>query len=92
MKPSAYLTNTARGGVVDETALINALRTDRIAGAALDVFEGEPTVNPGLLSLDNVVLTPHTASAGEATRDAMGELAVRNVAAVLSGRPPLTPV
>jgi len=92
MKPTAYLVNTARGGVVDETALIEALQTNRIRGAALDVFEGEPRVNPAFLTLDNVVLTPHTASAGQATRDAMGLLAVRNVAAVLSGQPPISPV
>jgi lactate dehydrogenase-like 2-hydroxyacid dehydrogenase len=92
MKPTAYLINTARGGVVDETALITALQTGSIRGAALDVFEGEPHVNPLLFTLPNVVLTPHSASAGEATRDAMGELAVHNIAAVLAGEPPLTPV
>jgi len=92
MKPTAYLVNTARGGVVDETALIQALQTNRIRGAALDVFEGEPRVNPAFLALDNVVLTPHTASAGQATRDAMGVLAVRNVGAVLGDQPPITPV
>ncbi|BBY16659.1 2-hydroxyacid dehydrogenase [Mycolicibacterium litorale] len=92
MKPTAYLVNTARGGVVDETALIDALTAGRIGGAALDVFENEPHVNPALLDVPNLVLTPHIASAGEATRDAMGILAVDNVAAVLSGRPALTPV
>lgn len=92
MKPSAYLVNTARGGVVDEAALIDALTAGRIAGAALDVFENEPHVNPALLEAPNLVLTPHIASAGTATRDAMGILAVDNVAAVLAGRPPLTPV
>ena len=92
MKPTAYLINTARGGVVDETALIDALRTGQIRGAALDVFEGEPDVNPALLDVPGLVLTPHTASAGEATRDAMGILALDNAAAVLAGKPPLTPV
>lgn len=92
MKPTAYLVNTARGGVVDEEALIAALRTGRIRGAALDVFENEPTVDPRLLDVPNLVLTPHIGSAGEHTRDAMAVLAIDNAAAVLAGRPPLTPV
>ena len=92
MKPTAYLINTARGGVVDEAALIVALHDGQIRGAALDVYEGEPRVNPALLAAPGLVLTPHTASAGEATRDTMGILAVDNAAAVLAGEPPLTPV
>jgi lactate dehydrogenase-like 2-hydroxyacid dehydrogenase len=92
MKPTAYLINTSRGGIVDETALIAALHAGEIRGAALDVFEGEPNVNPALLDVEGLVLTPHTASAGEATRDTMGILALDNAAAVLAGRPPLTPV
>jgi glyoxylate reductase len=92
MKPSAYLINAARGPIVDEAALVRALSERWIAGAGLDVFEAEPTVHPGLLRLDNVVLAPHIASATEATRHKMATLAVENCLAVLDGRPPLTPV
>ena len=92
MKPTAILVNTARGPVVDEAALVEALRTGQIAGAGLDVFEDEPRPHPGLRELENVVLLPHVASAGRATRDAMGTLAVDNVRAVLRGEPPRTPV
>ena len=92
MKPTATLTNVARGGVVDDAALARALKSRQIAAAALDVFEGEPTVHPGLLEVPNVVLTPHIASATVATRRAMADLAARNLVAVLSGRPPITPV
>jgi D-3-phosphoglycerate dehydrogenase / 2-oxoglutarate reductase len=92
MKPSAYLINVARGGIVDEMALYGALKEGIIAGAALDVFEDEPTVDPRLLALEQVVLTPHLGSAADRTRSAMCGLAVRNVAEVLAGRPPLTPV
>src|SRR5206468_12390621 len=92
MKRSALLVNTARGVIVDEDALVWALKENLIAGAALDVFEKEPTVHPGLLPLENVVLVPHLGSATRETRTAMADLAVRNVLAVLSGEPPLTPV
>jgi glyoxylate/hydroxypyruvate/2-ketogluconate reductase len=91
MKPSATLTNIARGGVVDDAALANALRERRIAAAGLDVFEGEPAVHPGLLNVANVVLTPHIASASLPTRRAMAELAARNLVAALcagEGPPP----
>jgi glyoxylate reductase len=92
MKRSAYLINTSRGPVVDEKALAWALRTRLIAGAALDVFEHEPKVEPELLTLENVLLVPHLGSGTVETRTAMANLAVRNVAAVLSGQRPLTPV
>ena len=92
MKSSAFLVNTARGPIVDEAALADALRSGLIAGAALDVFENEPQVHPGLLDLDNAVLVPHLGSATVETRGAMAELAARNVVEVLAGRPPLTPV
>jgi lactate dehydrogenase-like 2-hydroxyacid dehydrogenase len=92
MKPGAYLINAARGGVVDEAALIAALRSGRLAGAALDTFEGEPQINPELIALENTLLQPHIASAGAKTRDAMCRLAVRNVRQVLAGEPAQTPV
>ena len=92
MKPGSYLLNAARGGVVDETALIAALRSGHLAGAALDTFEGEPVINPALRELDNVVLQPHIGSAGSTTRDNMCRLAVRNVTRVLAGDPAETPV
>ncbi|HEV3142109.1 MAG TPA: D-glycerate dehydrogenase [Vicinamibacterales bacterium] len=92
MKRSAYLINTSRGPVVDEDALAWALQRHLIAGAALDVYEEEPRIDPGLLSLDNVLLLPHIASATTETRTAMADLAVDNALAVLAGRPPLTPV
>ena len=93
MKPTATLTNIARGGVVDDAALAAALRDGRIAAAGLDVFEGEPTVNLDLLEVPNVVLTPHIASASIATRRAMAGLAADNLIAALgcgpqAGRPP----
>ena len=92
MRDDAYLVNTARGPVVDEAALATALRDGVIAGAALDVFEREPEVEPALLALDNVVLVPHLGSATVETRTAMAELAAANVAAVLRGVDPPTPV
>ena len=92
MKRTALLVNTARGSVVDEDALVWALNEHLISGAALDVYENEPSVHPGLLTMENVVLAPHLGSATRETRTAMADLAVRNVIAVLSGHPPLTPV
>ena len=92
MKPSATLVNIARGGIVDDTALAVALREKRIAAAGLDVFEGEPKVHPDLLTLSNVVLTPHIASATLPTRLAMANLAADNLIAVLTGNPPVTPL
>ncbi len=87
MKPTATLTNIARGGVVDDAALADALRERRIATAGLDVFEGEPVVHPALLALPNVVLTPHIASASQRTRRAMADLAARNLVAALGCGP-----
>jgi glyoxylate reductase len=92
MKRSAYLVNTSRGPVIDEEALAWALQHHLLAGAALDVYENEPTVHPDLLKLENVLLVPHLGSGTTETRLAMASLAVDNVVAVLSGRPPLTPV
>jgi glyoxylate reductase len=92
MKKTAYLINAARGPVVDEAALVEAIREQRIAGAGLDVFEEEPTVHPGLIGLPNVVLAPHIASASQETRLKMATLAVENCLAVLEGKTPPTPV
>jgi gluconate 2-dehydrogenase len=92
MKPSATLTNVARGGIVDDAALAVALREHRIAAAALDVFEGEPAVHPELLKVPNVVFTPHIASATVATRRAMAELAADNLIAALTGSAVKTPI
>ncbi|MCU1574872.1 MAG: Glyoxylate reductase [Micrococcaceae bacterium] len=92
MRPSAYLINTSRGAVVDEAALVDALAAGSIAGAALDVYEHEPAVHPGLLELENVVLLPHLGSATIETRTAMADLAASNVVAVMSGSPAVTPV
>ena len=92
MKRSALLVKTARGSLIDEEALVWALDERLIAGAALDVFEREPSVHPGLLGHENVLLAPHLGSATRETRTAMAELAVRNVLSVLAGGEPLTPV
>lgn len=97
MKKAAFLINTARGPVVDEKALLRALRTNRIAGAALDVFECEPAIDCDLTDklelkqFSNVILTPHTASATIEARQAMSRVAAENIIAVLTGKPPLTP-
>lgn len=92
MKPTATLVNIARGGIVDEAALVAALREHRIAAAGLDVFEGEPSVNPALLTVPNVVLTPHIASATIPTRTAMAMLAADNLIAYLTQGRALTPL
>lgn len=92
MKPTATLVNIARGGIVDDAALAVALKERRIAAAGLDVFEGEPSVHPGLLEVPNVVLTPHIASATIPTRLAMANLAADNLIAFFTGKPPLTPL
>lgn len=88
MKPTAYLINTSRGPIIDEAALAKVLKERKIAGAALDVFENEPELTPGLTDLENVVLTPHIASATLETRDKMAEMAANNVIAVLEGQTP----
>jgi lactate dehydrogenase-like 2-hydroxyacid dehydrogenase len=88
MKPTAFLINTARGDVVDSGALIAALRAGTIAGAALDVYEGEPDIPTALLELDNTVLLPHLGSATQETRTAMGRLVLDNLQAFLEDRPP----
>ena len=88
MKPSAILVNIARGGIVDDAALVAALKARRIAGAGLDVFEGEPALHPGFLEVDNVALTPHIGSASRATRLAMGMAAAANLIAALAGERP----
>ncbi len=92
MKPTANLINIARGGIVDDAALAQALRERRIAAAGLDVFEGEPKVNPALLTVPNVVLTPHIASATMPTRLAMADLAADNLISFLVHGKPVTPL
>jgi glyoxylate/hydroxypyruvate/2-ketogluconate reductase len=88
MKPGAVLVNIARGGVVDDYALIEALQSGHLAAAGLDVFENEPRLDARFLALDNVVLTPHIASSTRGTRNAMAQLAMRNLGDVLAGRRP----
>src|SRR5262249_52068159 len=88
MRPSAYLINTARGPIGDEKALVRVLEEKRIAGAALDVYEREPLVAPGLFGLPNVVLTPHLGSAARDTRERVAAILVDNVIAVIEGRRP----
>ena len=88
MKPTAYLINSSRGPVIDEKALVEVLRDKKIAGAALDVFEDEPRLAPGLSELENVVLTPHIASATKETRSKMSEMAAGNIIEFLEGRTP----
>jgi len=93
MKPTATLINLARGGIVDDAALAAALRARKIFAAGLDVFDGEPSVHPDLLTVPNIVLTPHIASASEKTRRAMANLAADNLIAALdvgpqAGKPP----
>ena len=92
MKETAYLVNTARGPIVDEAALVDALRDGQIAGAGLDVYEREPLVHAGLRELDNVALLPHLGSATIETRTAMATLAADNALAVLAGEQPPTPI
>ena len=88
MKPTATLTNIARGGLIDEGALAEALANGRLSAAALDVYEGEPSIDPRILALSNVVLTPHLGSASRATRGAMAMLAIENLIEAIAGREP----
>ncbi|MFH1839093.1 MAG: NAD(P)-dependent oxidoreductase, partial [Patescibacteria group bacterium] len=97
MKNTAFLINTARGPIVDEKALLRALKSKKIAGAGLDVYECEPAIdcdisdNLALKNFSTVILTPHTASATVEARQAMSEVAAKNIIAVLSGKKPLNP-
>jgi lactate dehydrogenase-like 2-hydroxyacid dehydrogenase len=91
MKPTAVLVNTGRGALIDEAALVGALRTGRIAAAGLDVYEREPALTEGLTDLDNVVLAPHLGSAATDARAAMVRLCAQNITEVLAGRAAVTP-
>jgi glyoxylate reductase len=86
--PHAYIVNTARGEIIDETTLVRMLRAKEIAGAALDVFENEPAVNPKLLALDNVVLLPHMGSSTIEGRIGMGECVLINIRSFMDGHTP----
>ena len=89
MKPDAFIVNTARGEVIDEAALAEALKTGKLAGAGLDVFEREPAVNPDLIGLPNVILLPHMGSATVEGRNEMGEKVIINIKTFADGhRPP----
>jgi glyoxylate reductase len=88
MKPTAFIVNTARGAVIDEKALVRALKAKKIAGAGLDVFEHEPKLPPALKAMTNVVLTPHLGSAVMEVRDKMANIVVDNLQALLAGRTP----
>jgi glyoxylate reductase len=88
MKPSAYLINTARGPIVDEAALVEALQQKNIAGAGLDVYEQEPQLQPGLAKLDNVILLPHLGSGTLQTRINMGMICLKNIKAIIAGEEP----
>lgn len=88
LKPTAILVNTARGPIVDESALVEALKANRLHGAGLDVFENEPRLHPELAALENVVVTPHIGSAAARYREAMTEMVLSNAAAILQGKPP----
>ena len=90
--PRGILINISRGSVVDEAALIEALKNRTILAAGLDVYQGEPRINPAFLQLDNATLLPHVGSASQHTRNAMGQLVMDNLTAFAEGKPPKTPV